>query len=205
MELREFGFHNCPFDAEFEPILQAMLFCIIYLGMNPRIATEDSNSAELRLRKIVGLIAQSKYSIHDLSRSETRVAGELSRHNMPFELGIDYGCREFSDQCRDKKILLLDEKRHRYQASISDLAGCDIKFHSADFEKAIGVVRTWLVAEAGVEPVGTTKIRRKWVDFQEWYIEIQLEAGSSEDDVFEYPTSEMLTFMHRWIAEGEPL
>lgn len=198
-------FINCPFDVDFEPILQAMLFCIVYLGLDPRIATEDGNSAEIRLSKIFSLISESKYSIHDLSRSEARTAGELARHNMPFELGLDYGCRQFKRQRQSKKILILDEQRHRYQASISDLAGCDIKFHSGDFEKAIGVVRTWLVAEAGVEAIGATKIRRKWIDFQEWYVETQLAAGSSEDDIFEYPTSEMLTFMYQWVAEGEPL
>ncbi len=198
-------FINCPFDADFEPILQAMLFCVVYLGLVPRIATEDSNSAEIRLKKIVSLIAESKYSIHDLSRSEAKFAGEISRHNMPVELGIDYGCREFKRECRSKKILILDESRHRYQAAISDLAGCDIRYHSADFEKAIHVVRSWLVAEAGVEPIGATRIRRKWVDFQEWYVETQLATGSSEEDIFDYPTSEMLAFMHRWVTEGEPL
>ena len=32
---------NCPFDEEYEHILQAILFCLVQFGLNPRIATWD--------------------------------------------------------------------------------------------------------------------------------------------------------------------
>ena len=45
-------FINCPFDKDYEGILQAVLFCIVYIGFVPRIATERMNAAEVRLSKI---------------------------------------------------------------------------------------------------------------------------------------------------------
>lgn len=75
--------------------MQAMLFCIVYLGLQPRIARERNDAFEVRIEKIVGLIEASRYSIHDLSRAKSTRAGEFYRLNMPFELGIDHGCRRF--------------------------------------------------------------------------------------------------------------
>ena len=87
-------FVNCPFDEEYDPILQAILFCIVYLDFIPRLAKGRTDSAESRLDKIKSMIEGSKYSIHDLSRCQAREEGEYYRLNMPFELGIDYGCRQ---------------------------------------------------------------------------------------------------------------
>jgi len=85
-EFEKSVFINCPFDADFEPILQAVLFSVIYLGFLPRLASERNDGAENRLEKIRGLIEASKYSIHDLSRCQAKRKGEYFRLNMPFEL-----------------------------------------------------------------------------------------------------------------------
>jgi hypothetical protein len=62
-------FINCPFDNDYYiPLLRPLLFTIIYLGYNPRIATESFDSGEIRIQKIGKLIKDSKFSIHDLSR-----------------------------------------------------------------------------------------------------------------------------------------
>jgi hypothetical protein len=61
-------FINCPFDNEYLPLLKPLLFILIKLGFNPRIALERSDSGEIRLNKILELIESSKFSIHDLSR-----------------------------------------------------------------------------------------------------------------------------------------
>ena len=45
-------FINCPFDDDFAPLLQAILFCVITMGFEPRLATERSDSGETRLDKI---------------------------------------------------------------------------------------------------------------------------------------------------------
>ncbi len=198
-------FVNCPFDKKFEPILQAILFCIVYLGFIPRIATEQNDSAENRLSKIIDLIEGSKYSIHDLSRAQAAKKGEHYRLNMPFELGIDYGCRRYLDGRSEKRILILEEKRYRHQIAISDLAGCDVEIHEADFQKAIRKVRNWLSSEAGIVAAGATKIIGVYADFQQWHYEKQLAAGFSDEDIQDYPTRELLNSMKEWVAIGKPL
>jgi hypothetical protein len=205
-EFEKSVFINCPFDAQFEPILQAILFCTLYLGFEPRLALEQNDAGEIRLRKIVEIIKSSKYSVHDLSRSIATKKGEIFRLNMPFELGVDYGCREFeSGDQKSKKFLILEERKYRYQAALSDIAGCDIEAHGGKFETAVSKLRNWLVNEAGAQNTGTTKIIGKYADFQQWYWETQLKAGASEEDIKDYPTKEVLSQMREWFAKGEPL
>ena len=87
-------FINCPFDKDYYiPLLRPLLFTIIYLGFKPRIATETFDSGKPRLQKIIDLILDSKYSIHDLSRIKSKNKNELFRLNMSFELGIDIACK----------------------------------------------------------------------------------------------------------------
>ncbi|KLN59193.1 hypothetical protein WH96_18800 [Kiloniella spongiae] len=198
-------FINCPFDEDYEPILQAMLFCILYLGYNPRIATERNDSGENRLEKIRSLIEESKFSIHDLSRCQASKKGETYRLNMPFELGIDYGCRQYHNGCRDKKFLVLEEKQYRYQASISDISGCDIQTHANDYEKAIRKVRNWLVSEGDAEKIGPARILGAYIYFQQWHYEKQIEAGSSEEDIQDYPTAELFDAMKEWLERAVPV
>ena len=199
-------FVNCPFDEDYEPILQAILFCILYLDFHPRISTERSDSLESRIEKIQDLIKESKYSIHDLSRCQATKKGEYFRLNMPFELGIDYGCRQYFGGNRgDKRSLILEEKRYRYLEVISDLSGFDIQNHEGNFEKAVRKVRNWLVSEAGAEAVGANRILMAYVDFQDWNYESQLKAGFSDEDIQDYPTNELLQAMREWIAQGRPV
>lgn len=199
-------FVNCPFDKEYDPILQSILFCIVYLGFHPRISRERSNSAENRVDKIRDLISDCKYSIHDISRSQAAKKGEYFRLNMPFELGMDYGCRHYFGDGRDLKcLLILDEKQYRYQAALSDLSGCDIEYHGADFQKAVRKVRNWLVTEAKLTADGASRILGHYTDFQGWHFEKQLAAGFSEDDIKDYPTNELLKAMQDWLALGKPL
>ena len=192
-------FINCPFDKDYAPILQAILFCIIYLGFNPRLATERNNSGENRIDKIVELIAESRLSIHDLSRCQAQYKGEHFRLNMPLELGIDYGCKSFCEGMQEKSFLILEEQKYRYQASISDLSGCDIQAHNGDHQIAVRKVRNWLTSEAVSRNYGAAKIDGAYVEFQEWHYESQLEAGFSEEDIQDYPTIELLIAMREWV------
>ena len=84
------------------------------------MAIERSDASETRIHKILKLIASSRYSIHDLSRCQAREAGEHYRLNMPFELGMDFGCRHYGGRpLSTKVILVLEEQPYRYQAAIS--------------------------------------------------------------------------------------
>lgn len=199
-------FINCPFDKDFEPILQAMLFCVVYLGFRPRIARERNDGGEVRIEKVIGLIEQSRYSIHDLSRDRAGKAGEFYRLNMPFELGVDHGCRRFKGPpWNSKKLLIIADRQYNYQKSLSDIAGSDIETHSNRFDRAVKKVRNWLVSEAGAPNVGAQRILNKYADFQEWYFEKHRAAGASDADIKQYPTKEFLDGMVEWKGVGEPV
>ena len=198
-------FINCPFDNDYDPILQAMLFCVAYLGFTPRIARERNDSGESRLEKIKGLIAESRYSVHDLSRSKSRRRNEHARHNMPFELGLDYGCRQYSKLHAGKRFLILSEKQYDYLKSLSDLSGCDIDSHHGDFQIAMRRVRNWLVNDAKAprnSSFGT--VLAKYSDFQGWHYARQLYTGCTDDEIKDYPTKELFDATLLWLAVGEP-
>ncbi len=198
-------FVNCPFDEDYDAILQAVLFCLVRFGLTPRIATERYDAGETRIDKILELISSSRYSIHDLSRCQASREGEHYRLNMPFELGLDFGCRRYGgEQFSQKVILVLEEQPYRYQAAISDLAGVDVKAHGGEYATAVRKVRNWLTDLGGFECVGPARILAEYEDFQEWYYERQLKAGFSHDDIQDYSTAELMKAMVDWTKQGRP-
>lgn len=124
-------FVNCPFDDAYRPLLRPLLFTLIYLNFEPRIALESLDSGTARIEKIIGLIAESQFAVHDLSRLQASRAGEYYRLNMPFELGLDVGCRRFKrGRWSAKKCLILEAQKYRYQAALSDMSNSDIAVHN---------------------------------------------------------------------------
>src|SRR6266545_4234952 len=103
-------FINCPFDSSYAPLFEAIVFAVHDAGFRPKCARERLDSSEIRLQKIVELIRASRYSIHDLSRTELDQATALPRFNMPLELGIDLGCKSFSSAHRLKSLLIFDSE-----------------------------------------------------------------------------------------------
>jgi hypothetical protein len=78
---------------------------------------------------------------------------------MPFELGVDYGCREFYGQGRkEKKFLILEEQKYQSKQALSDLAGCDMEVHEGNYETAIRKVRNWLASEGKLKAAGAGRI-----------------------------------------------
>jgi hypothetical protein len=136
---------NCPFDDPYTPLFNAIIFVIHDIGLRPRCALEASNAGQIRLNKITEIISSCKYSIHDLSRTESDPTTKLPRFNMPLELGLDLGCREYGRSFQKDKIsLILDIEEHRYERFISDIKGQDVYSHDGKVEKIIEVVRNWL-------------------------------------------------------------
>ncbi|HZK12308.1 MAG TPA: hypothetical protein VFD10_08210 [Atribacterota bacterium] len=198
-------FINCPFDRKYSSLLRPILFTIIYLGFLPRISLERFDSGEPRFNKICELIKQSKYGIHDLSRIQARRKGEYFRLNMPFELGLDIGCRVFQRRkYSDKQCLILEEKNYRYQAAISDLSNSDIKSHKNNPMIAIRQIRNWFV-ENGLEgsPSGTV-IWYKFTDFMTDFHEKREAEGFEKDDIYKMPIPEYTHFIRTWIKLNPP-
>lgn len=199
-------FVNCPFDEAFSPLLQAIAFCLTDMGFFPRLAPENADNAANRLDRIIELIRSSKYGIHDLSRCKSTSVGEYARLNMPFELGLDHACARFGDgQMGGKTILILEENRYDYQKGLSDISGWDIHSHDGDFIKAVRIVASWLIRQAGAEPVGPAKIQGNYLTFQEWYWEREIARGASDDDIKAYPTVQVVAAMREWVEAGRPV
>jgi len=194
-------FINCPFDSGYWPLLRPLLFTIIYLGFNPKIGMERSDSGELRINKICEFIRISKYSIHDLSRLQSRKKREFYRMNMPFELGIEYGCRRFSsNHLSEKRCLILEKSRHDYAKALSDLSGVDIKSHSNDPPKLILAVRSWFVETVGLRGVDSpTRIVYQFMNFMSDFHEKRTSAGFSDQDLEEMPVPEFMHFIQEWL------
>lgn len=104
------------------------------------------DAAETRIDKLYRIIAESRYSIHDLSRTELDAANGLPRFNMPLELGIFLGAKRFGDEDQSqKRCMILDREQYRFQMFISDLAGMDIKAHAGDPRTIVQHVRDFLL------------------------------------------------------------
>jgi len=195
-------FINCPFDDQYIPLLKSILFTIIYLGFTPRIALERFDSGEARINKIIDLIKASKFSIHDLSRIKASKKSEYFRLNMSFELGVDIGCRIFKDgQAKDKKCLILEKERYRYQKALSDLSNSDIKSHDNEPEEVIRQIRDWFVVNELERADSGTII---WDSFNKFMADFYLKRekeGFQEKDIQRMPIPEFIRFINEWIIE----
>jgi hypothetical protein len=198
-------FVNCPFDDEYAPLLEAALFCTVYLGFVPRLANEQLESGENRLDKIVRMIRGSMYSIHDLSRCRARQVGEAFRMNMPFEYGIDVGLRRSGvERLRAKKFLIFEHQQYELKTTLSDIAGQDVASHDGRYERVIAKVRDFFRVEGGGDAPGAQRLIADYATFQGWMTEKKIEEGHSEDEALRVPTRERLDEMKAWNELGRP-
>ena len=110
-------FLNVPYDAEYEPILLALLAALLALGRKPRATLEVEDRGEARPRRILEVLESTAVSFHDLSR-----AGASARFNMPFELGLAFS---FAARTRRHRLYVLQAERGRLEETLSDLKGAE--------------------------------------------------------------------------------
>ncbi|MBM3942943.1 MAG: hypothetical protein FJ316_08485 [SAR202 cluster bacterium] len=160
-------FINCPFDDHFRRIFDAIVFTIYDCGFVARCSLEEDATGEARLTKIMDIVSECKYGLHDISRTDSDPQTNLPRFNMPFELGLFVGARKFGNKDqKSKKFLILDTERYRFQQFISDLSGFDIKEHRNDPMIASAAVRNWLVTSSRRKLIpGSANI---WNHYQEF-------------------------------------
>lgn len=145
LKYEESVFINCPFDKEYHPLFEAIIFTVHDCGFIARCAREFSDSSQVRIDKIFQVISDCKYGIHDISRTELDEINNLPRFNMPLELGMFLGAKRFGSRKQKNKLcLVLDIEPFRYQKFCSDIAGQDISSHQNDTAKLIKEIRNWL-------------------------------------------------------------
>jgi len=194
-------FINCPFDALYKPLLNAAIFAVHDAGFIARCALEISDSAQNRLAKILALIGECRYGIHDISRTELDPTHGLPRFNMPLEFGIFLGCRSFGTKVqRAKSCLVLDREPYRYQRFISDIAGQDILTHGNNPRTLVSQVRTWLrTASKRTTIPGGEKI---WERCQQFQQELPAICRQLHLQVEELTFVDYRDFVATWLGEN---
>lgn len=197
MDFNKNIFINCPFDDDYFPLLKPLLYTIKKIGFNPRISLERNDSGEIRLHKIKELIESSKYSIHDLSRARAKKKGEYFRQNMPFELGLDLGCRDYNDgkEYKSKKILILEEEKYSTQKALSDLSFADCKCHKGEAEELVYEVRNWFAENGQKEVPSASSI---WDGYNVFYADLYEEKskqGFKQKDINRLPIAEFMDYI----------
>src|ERR1043166_7993807 len=114
-------FLNIPYDPGFKKLLLAYIAAISAFGYTPR-ATLEIPFGQRRLDRILTLIRQCKYSVHDLSRVQLdRNAPRTPRFNMPFELGLTIALEKTAHP--EHEWVVCETVLRRINKSLSDLDG----------------------------------------------------------------------------------
>jgi hypothetical protein len=173
-------FVNCPFDDDYRPIREAIIFTIACCGFRPRSADESELSHISRMERIAHGIFTSNYSVHDLSRCRGEGTELFARFNMPLELGIAMGrwflssglkrqryenivkksrlvtnLMELAQSHRWLVLVPVDAEKDRY---VSDLKAFDFDNHGGDIAKTVSIVVKWLGVADGAVPGITPKL-----------------------------------------------
>ena len=192
-------FINCPFDSAYKPLFDAIVFTVHDCGFIARCALEEEDASQVRIDKIYDIIADCRYGIHDISRTELDANSGLPRFNMPLELGVFLGTKKFGagDQKR-KKCLVLDREPYRYQQFISDIAGQDIREHNNEVEKIVRVVRNWLRTASGRQTIPGGNII--WDRYQAFLREWSQMAEEYQLDVEDLIFSDYIFVIGKWLV-----
>ncbi len=195
-------FINCPFDAEYRPIFEALVFAVFDCGFVPRCAYEFAGSGGARIENLVTLVRECKYGIHDISRTELSSKSKLPRFNMPLELGMFLGAMKLGTASqRRKECLIFDRAPYRYQKFISDIAGQDIQPHYGSFRTAIKRVRDWLNAVSDpsiVKPGGAVMVRR----YEKYLLDLPAQCAAVHLEPDELTFSDIVFLISGWLQEN---
>ncbi|HLV01309.1 MAG TPA: hypothetical protein VKZ59_08585 [Acidobacteriota bacterium] len=191
-------FINCPFDEDFLPLLRAAVFTLLACGFTPRLALEEQDSGRPRLDKIRELIQQSCWSLHDLSRLED----PSPRYNMPFELGLDLGCRLYgSGELSRKRCLILEKERYRYQKALSDISGNDIAAHHNHPDQLVRIVRNWLKSSTGRKLPGA---RLLWQSLNQFYSDFEAILTQEGEELDDVSIPDFIDYVQTWLNTVSP-
>ncbi len=196
-------FINCPFDTEYRPLFEAIVFAVHDCRYVARCALEVDDASQVRIEKISQIIAECRLGIHDISRTEPDVASGLPRFNMPLELGLFLGAKRFGPGAQKRKsCLVLDRERYRFQKFCSDIAGQDISAHRGDRRAAVKIVRDRLRGAArrslGEIPGGSA-VADRYEAFRDVLPELCVQAQLDESELI---FVEYVTLVVAWLEQN---
>jgi hypothetical protein len=194
-------FINCPFDEQYRPLFEAIVFAVFACGFRPRCALEIDDGSEVRIEKIFKIISECKFGIHDISRTEITASSGLPRFNMPLELGMFLAAKRFGADLQKQKVcLILDSAPYRYQQFMSDIAGQDIQVHNDLRGEAIAVVRNWFRGASGAKSLpGGTEIYRR---FQRFAQELPALCQELRVEPDELTFNDITLIIHDWLRDN---
>jgi hypothetical protein len=163
-------FVNCPFDAAYKPLIDAIILSTVACGFVPRTATDTGDVARPRMDRIERAMKECSYSIHDLSRCTGTGDWNLARFNMPLELGMAMSMAH--------DWLVLVPVGHDYAAFVSDLAGYDLKPHDQTHPAVIRAIMSWLSTRKNNYTVTPNVVIDAFDLFEEHITEVELTWGA---------------------------
>ena len=191
-------FINCPFDTDYKPLFYAIVFAVHDCGFIARCALEEGDASQVRIDKIYSIIADCRYGIHDISRTELDEKFGLPRFNMPLELGIFLGAKKFgTGEQERKKCLVMDREAYRYQKFISDISGQDVLSHEKSPEEVVKVVRDWLRTASGRQTIPSGGIT--WKRYQDFLRDLPQVAQRFQLEVEELIFNDYTFIVAEWL------
>ena len=179
-------------------MFDAIVFTIHDCGFIPRCALEEEDASQVRIDKIYSIIADCRYGIHDISRTELDEGSGLPRFNMPLELGVFLGAKKFGiEEQERKKCLILDTEPYRYQQFISDIAGQDIQAHHNSSREVIIRVRNWFRAASRRETIPSGGV--VWKRYQEFKEKLPQMAKEGQLIVEELIFNDYTLLVAQWL------
>ena len=137
-------FVNCPFDDDYKPCFETLVFMIAASGYRVRCSLEETDAGDIRFNKLCQLIGECDRSVHDLSRVELNPLG-FPRFNMPFEFGLWLGARRYGGRKHNgKSALVMIKEPYRLPVYLSDVGGSDPYPHHGKPEEVVRLVRRYL-------------------------------------------------------------
>jgi len=195
-EITDNVFINCPFDDEYKKLFRAIVFTVYRCGFYPRCAMEEDNGLDMRLNKILQIISECRYGIHDISRTEANPNG-YPRFNMPFELGLFFACKHYAPDQKNKNAVIFERQKYSYQQSLSDLNGIDTKSHNNEYIQLITKSVNWL----------STSSRRKTIpghhdvviDFEQFEVNLPAIIEESGLTLADLTFNDLAAIIEDWI------
>ena len=119
--------------------------------------------------------------------------------NVPLELGLFLGAQKYEAlTTRQKKSLIMDKAKFRYQEFISDLAGIEIASHGGEARLLISIIRNWLSAYSKQHLPGNNMIWKQFRLFNSAVPEITKDLNIKG---YELAYTDYIFMMDSWLRE----